>query len=245
MKRCIALLLAFASLLCLAACSGKKKLGDGDYNIEVQSSASMFKVVNCVLHVKGGAMTADLTMSGQGYGYLFMGKSADAPAEPDETNSIPFTLDGAGAKVFTIPVSALDTGIDCAAWSIRKEQWYDRVLTFKSETMREVKALSDGTYTCEVTLAGGSGRASIESPATVVIKDGKATATIVWSSSHYEYMSVGETRYDPVQAEGNSTFEIPIAFDADIAVSALTTAMSEPHLIDYTLHFDSSTLKAK
>lgn len=246
MKRFIAYILALGCVLCLASCAKKPaKIADGDYTVEVESSASMFRVVKSVLHVKDGEMTADLTMSGQGYGYLYMGKAAEAPASPDETNAIPFTLDADGAKVFTIPVSALDAGIDCAAWSIKKEQWYDRVLTFDSKSVKELKQLADGTYTCDVTLTGGSGRASIESPATLTIKDGKAVATIVWSSSHYEYMTIGETKYEPVQTEGNSTFELPISFDTDMEVSALTTAMSEPHLIDYTLRFDSSSLKSK
>ena len=69
------------------------------------------------------------------------------------------------------------------------------------------------------------------------------TATVIWSSSHYEYMTIGETKYEPVNTEGNSTFEIPVELDKDIAVSALTTAMSEPHLIHYVLRFDSATLK--
>ncbi len=70
------------------------------------------------------------------------------------------------------------------------------------------------------------------------------TAVIVWSSSHYEYMTIGEVKYEPVNTEGNSTFEIPVELDRDIAVSALTTAMSEPHLIDYTIRFDGSTIKS-
>ena len=49
----------------------------------------------------------------------------------------------------------------------------------------------------------------------------------------------------PIQQEGNSTFRIPVALDADMAVSALTTAMSEPHLVEYTLYFDSATLAGK
>ena len=105
------------------------------------------------------------------------------------------------------------------------------------------KEITDGVYTAEVTLTGGSGRASVESPAKVVIANGKATATIIWSSPFYEYMLVGENRYEPIQEDGNATFEIPIQLDADMAVSASTVAMSQPHLVDYTLHFDSSTLK--
>ena len=105
------------------------------------------------------------------------------------------------------------------------------------------KEIADGVYTAEVTLTGGSGRATVESPAKIVIADGSVAATIVWSSPFYEYMLIGETQYDPVQTEGNSTFEIPIVLDEDMAVSASTVAMSQPHLVDYTLHFDSKTLK--
>ena len=71
------------------------------------------------------------------------------------------------------------------------------------------------------------------------------TATIQWSSPHYEYMIVDGVQYDPIQQEGNSTFQIPVVLDADMAVSALTVAMSEPHLVEYTLYFDSTTLAGK
>ena len=248
MKRFLALLLALVFALCIVSCNKKEqteKLAEGRYSIDVESSSSMFRIVNCVLNVEGEKMTAQLTMSGQGYGFLYLGKGENAPEKPDEQNAIPFTLNENGEKVFNVPVSALDTDIDCAAWSIKKEEWYDRVLVFKSQSVREIKAYADGSYTCELALSGGTGRASIESPAKIEIKDGKATATIVWSSSHYEYMKIGEAQYDPVNAEGNSTFEIPISFDTDIAVSALTNAMSEPHLIDYVLRFDSASLKQK
>ena len=107
------------------------------------------------------------------------------------------------------------------------------------------KEITDGSYTIEVSLTGGSGRASVESPAKIVIENGEATAIIVWSSPFYEYMLIGETRYEPIQEDGNSTFEIPVLLDEDMAVSASTIAMSEPHLVDYTLRFDSKTLKGE
>lgn len=107
------------------------------------------------------------------------------------------------------------------------------------------KEPADGKYTVEVTLTGGSGRASVESPAQVVIKGDKITATIVWSSPYYEYMIVDGVRYNPVQTEGNSTFEIPVVFDEDIPVSASTIAMSEAHIVEYTLNFDGSTVKGE
>ncbi len=100
-------------------------------------------------------------------------------------------------------------------------------------------------YTVSVSLSGGSGRASIESPTTIV-KDGDAyTATITWSSSNYDKMTVDGTDYAPVNDGGNSTFEIPVTLDEEIVVAAETLAMSTPHTIDYTLYFDSSTMKEK
>ena len=96
----------------------------------------------------------------------------------------------------------------------------------------------DGTYQKEVELLGGSGRASIASPAKVEIKDGKAVATLEWSSPNYDYMVVDGEKYLPVNTEGNSVFQIPVeAFDQDIAVIADTVAMSTPHEIEYTLNF--------
>ena len=100
-------------------------------------------------------------------------------------------------------------------------------------------------YTVSVSLSGGSGRASIASPTTIV-KDGDTyTATITWSSSNYDKMTVDGEDYAPVNDGGNSTFEIPVTLDEDIAVSAETVAMSTPHTIEYTIHFDSSTMKEK
>ncbi|MCR4963760.1 MAG: hypothetical protein K6B40_07775 [Firmicutes bacterium] len=104
---------------------------------------------------------------------------------------------------------------------------------------------ADGVYTIEVSLAGGTGRASVESPAQLTINGEEKIATIVWSSPYYEYMQIGDTRYEPVQKEGNSTFEIPVELDTDMEVSACTIAMSQPHVIEYKLHFDSATIKGE
>ncbi|MCD8054994.1 MAG: hypothetical protein LUF00_13395 [Lachnospiraceae bacterium] len=103
--------------------------------------------------------------------------------------------------------------------------------------------LADGTYTVEVSMEGGTGRASITSPAVLTVEDGTATVQIEWSSSHYDYMIVDEETYLPVNEDGNSVFEIPLtAFDTEITVIADTTAMSTPHEIEYTLVFDSASI---
>ncbi len=102
---------------------------------------------------------------------------------------------------------------------------------------------ADGRYTVEVTLSGGSGRATVESPAEVTVLDGSITAIIVWNSPYYDLMTVDNMDYYPINAEGNSAFEIPVsAIGEDIAVSAETVAMSTPHVIDYTLHFNADSI---
>lgn len=102
----------------------------------------------------------------------------------------------------------------------------------------------DGNYTANVTLAGGTGRATVQSPAQLRCANGQFYATIVWSSPNFDYMKVGGVRYDLISAPGsNSTFEIPVAaFDQVLPVVADTVAMSEPHEVEYTLTFDSASL---
>ena len=57
-------------------------------------------------------------------------------------------------------------------------------------------------------------------------------------------MLVNDEKYTMTNTEGNSTFEIPVeAFDCELPVIADTVAMSEPHEIEYTLLFDSESLK--
>lgn len=122
----------------------------------------------------------------------------------------------------------------CSSQAFVSEQQTETVLT-QEETGLEFQ---DGTYQMKVELLGGSGRASVTSPAKVEIKDGKAVATLEWSSPNYDYMVVDGEKYLPVNTEGNSVFRIPVeAFDQDIAVIADTVAMSTPHEIEYTLNF--------
>ena len=227
---------------------------DGVYDITVDSSSSMFQIVSCKLTVENGRMTAQMTMSGTGYLYVYMGTGEQA-ANADESEYIPFVEDAAGAHTYTVPVEALDAGVPCAAFSKNKEKWYDRTLVFRADslpadafaegivTTAEDLALADGDYQVDVTLEGGSGRASVESPARMTVENGKVTATIVWSSSNYDYMKVNGVRYDAVIENDRSVFTIPVTcFDWKMAVVADTIAMSQPHEIDYALRFDSASI---
>ena len=110
--------------------------------------------------------------------------------------------------------------------------------------------LTDGEYAIEVTMTGGSGRASISSPTWLIVQDGRAFAKLLWSSTYYDYMIVDGEKLLPLNEElgidGGSVFRIPVkSFDRPLTVLADTTAMSVPHEITYTLTFDSSTIAAE
>ena len=102
-------------------------------------------------------------------------------------------------------------------------------------------------------LHGGSGKASLKTPAVISVKDGKITAEIVFTSPYYDYMIVDGVKYLPESTgkaaddgKDESVFIIPVgSIDKDLKVTADTTAMSEPHEIEYTISFDSAGLKAQ
>ena len=148
-----------------------------------------------------------------------------------------------------VETAALPDGVYTADFDLAilgtKGKWYDHVVSVRNAVQQAgTAAPADGTYTCEVTLEGGSGRATVESPAALTVADGKMTAAIVWSSPNYDYMLVDGEKYLPTNTEGNSTFEIPVAaLDTALDVTADTVAMSTPHEIEYTLTFDSASLK--
>ena len=107
----------------------------------------------------------------------------------------------------------------------------------------ESLGLKDGEYTVSAELEGGSGKASVQSPAKLTVKDGKAMAEIIWSSNKYDYMIVDEEKILPVSTDEVSVFEIPVnGFDYKMPVAADTTAMSTPHEVQYTIYFDSSSI---
>ena len=230
-------------------------LKDGGYEVRVDSSSGMFRITECELTVQDGAMSAVMTMSGTGYLKLYMGTGAEAE-QASEADFIPFVENADGKHTFKVPVEALDKEINCSAFSRKKETWYERVLVFcsgslpaeafadgEAATAKSLK-LEDGSYTVAVRLEGGSGRASVETPAALRVEDGNAFAVITWGSSNYDYMKVDGERLDLISTGGNSSFEIPVrVFDRKMPVIADTIAMSEPHEVEYTLVFDSTTIK--
>lgn len=109
-------------------------LKDGTYPIEAESSSSMFRIVRAELTVKDGSMKAAVTLSGKGYLKLFMGTGEEA-LDADPSQYIGFSEDADGAYTYELPVEALDQELECAAFSKRKQKWYDRQIVFKGDTL--------------------------------------------------------------------------------------------------------------
>ena len=103
--------------------------------------------------------------------------------------------------------------------------------------------MNDGTYTVEISMTGGTGKAYINSPVQLTVSGGQMTARLEWSSSNYDLMIVGGKEFFPVNESGDSVFEIPVyTLDEPLSVQAETVAMSEPHMIDYMITFDKPPL---
>ena len=231
-------------------------LPDGVYTADFDTDSSMFHANEAcdgkgTLTVENGQMTFHVSLASTHIVNLYLGKASDAADHEADwlqptTDTVTYS-DGTSEEVygFDIPVSAVDADFDLAILGT-KGKWYDHVVSVRNAVQQAgTAAPADGTYTCEVTLEGGSGRATVESPAALTVADGKMTATIVWSSPNYDYMIVDGEKYLPTNTEGNSTFEIPVsALDTALDVTADTVAMSTPHEIEYTLTFDSASLKA-
>ena len=224
-----------------------------------------------ILTVEDGKMTIHVSLQSKKIVNLYPGLAEDAKKEGAElleptTDKVVYS-DGFEDEVygFDIPVPALDEEFDVALIGTHGN-WYDhKVVVSDPVEGDDIQAvisgdassgdtasgdssaasdIADGEHTIEVALEGGTGKASIESPAVIRKSGDEIVAVITWSSPYYDYMIVDGQRYEPVNTEGNSVFEIPVpTLGSPLEVIADTTAMSEPHEIEYTITFDPASIK--
>ena len=182
-------------------------LADGVYTADFDTDSSMFHANEAcdgkgTLTVKDGEMTIHVSLVSKTILNLFPGLAEDAQKDgavllQPTTDTVTYS-DGLSEEVygFDIPVPALDTEFDLALIG-KKGVWYDHKVSVSNPEPLESAGktaqdlgLADGSYTAEVAFSGGSGKSHIESPVTLTVKDGAVTATVVWSSSKYDYMLV-------------------------------------------------------
>ena len=241
------------------------QLPDGVYTAEFSTDSSMFHVSEAcdgkgTLTVKDGVMTIHISLGSKKILNLYPGLAEDAVKagavllEPT-TDTVTYS-DGMTEEVygFDVPVPVIGEEFDLALIGT-KGKWYDHKVKVSDPVVKDsqeaangsfdMSTLADGSYTIELTMEGGSGRASIQSPAQITVTDGAATATLEWSSPNYDYMLVNGEKYLPINTEGNSVFEVPVeALDAPLTMIGDTVAMSTPHEVEYTVTFHSETLES-
>lgn len=238
----------------------KAQLPDGVYTAEFSTDSSMFHVSEAcdgkgTLTVKDGVMTIHISLGSKKILNLYPGLAEDAAKDgavllEPTTDTVTYS-DGMTEEVygFDVPVPVIGEEFDLALIGT-KGKWYDHKVKVSDPVAEgaadtfDLSTVEDGSYTIELTMEGGSGRASIQSPAQLAIADGAATAILEWSSPNYDYMLVNGEKYLPVNTEGNSVFEVPVeALDAPLTMIGDTVAMSTPHEVEYTVTFHSDTLQ--
>lgn len=241
------------------------QLPDGVYTAEFSTDSSMFHVSEAcdgkgTLTVKDGVMTIHISLGSKKILNLYPGLAEDAAKDgavllEPTTDTVTYS-DGMTEEVygFDVPVPVIGEEFDLALIGT-KGKWYDHKVKVSDPVVEDsqeaangsfdMSTLADGSYTIELTMEGGSGRASIQSPAQITAAGGAVTATLEWSSPNYDYMLVDGEKYLPVNTEGNSVFEVPVeALDAPLAMIGDTVAMSTPHEVEYTVTFHSDTLQS-
>ena len=243
------------------AAQTEAQLPDGVYTAEFSTDSSMFHVSEAcdgkgTLTVKDGVMTIHISLGSKKILNLYPGLAEDAAKDgavllQPTTDTVTYS-DGMTEEVygFDVPVPVIGEEFDLALIGT-KGKWYDHKVVVSDPVAEgaadtfDLSAVEDGSYTIELTMEGGSGRAGIQSPAQITVADGTVTATLEWSSPNYDYMLVNGEKYLPVNTEGNSVFEVPVeALDAPITMIGDTVAMSTPHEVEYTVTFHSDTLQS-
>lgn len=242
---------------------------DGIYSTTAETGASMFKVVGVKLTVKNGKMSAVITLSGEGYDYLYMGTATDAATHTGNwikySGSAAYTLDGETktGRTYEIPVSALDTPLTIASHSERQKKWYDRTVTISSKNLKKTGDIpaegtpADGIYSTSAV----TGAAMFKVVGTkLTVKNGKMTALITLSGIGYDYLYMGTgadaanhtdqwIKYKGTatytldgETKTGRTYEIPVAaLDKPITVASHSESYKKWY--DRTITFSSKDLK--
>ena len=125
---------------------------DGVYTTTISTGAEMFRVVATILTVKNGKMSAEITLSGIGYDYLYMGTAAEAAGNEsqwigckDEQKSYIENGEEKTGRSYIIPISTLDTPLAMASHSVKRDRWYDRSITVSSKDLKKLSSDEAGS----------------------------------------------------------------------------------------------------
>ena len=120
---------------------------DGVYTTTAETGTTMFRVVEIILTVKNGKMSAEITLSGTGYDYLYMGTAAEAAGNENQwigfkDKEKSYIEDGEEktGRSYIIPISTLDTPLAMASHSVKRDRWYDRSITVSSNNLKKISS---------------------------------------------------------------------------------------------------------
>lgn len=125
---------------------------DGVYTTTISTGAEMFRVVATILTVKNGKMSAEITLSGTGYDYLYMGTAEEAAGNENQwigfkDKEKSYIEDGEEktGRSYIIPISTLDTPLAMASHSVKRDRWYDRSITVSSKDLKKISSDEAGS----------------------------------------------------------------------------------------------------
>lgn len=233
----------------------KNVLDTGKYVVDVDaaSASGMFRVVNCMLTSVGGKMQADITLSGTGYDYLYVGTAKDAEKASKDQLIAPKEI-VEGKCVFTVPVESMNTGIQIAAHGKKSGKWFDRTLTFKTEGMTKYVQVSDGSYKVNVDTKKLKGEQAMfkVTDCTLTSKNGEMVAELTLSGTGYTQVYMGSSaeamladpskRISCGEKNGVHTFIVPVSLlDTGIQIAAYGEKGKKWY--DYVITFASAGMK--
>jgi hypothetical protein len=121
---------------------------EGEYPAEALSSSRFFKITDAKLDVKDGRIDAVITISSTSYAYIYPGTAAEAEAA-NKSEWIAAD-ESSGYGQFRLEAEALNKEMPCAAYSKKKQKWYDRDIVFLASS------LPDGAVMTELAEDGGT-----------------------------------------------------------------------------------------
>lgn len=108
---------------------------EGTYHVDAVSSSQFFKITDAEITVKDGRIGAVITISSTSYAYVFPGSAQEAAAA-GSGSWIP-AEESTGYGKFELEAAALNKELPCAAFSKKKEKWYDRDIVFLASSLPE------------------------------------------------------------------------------------------------------------
>ena len=223
-----------------SAIDNSTTLEDGIYtpdDVSFTGGTGRVKITVPTITVTNGKAYADILFSSKSYTKLQAGGKTYEP-EADTSNGslfkkVPVALNKDTAIVGTTTAMSKINDIEYSIHVKKSEPVNDP----DTPAVDNRTDLADGVWVPDsFSVSGGTNKVIITCPK-VTISDGKAVATIVFSSDKYTQLKANGKIYDGVtdSAANTSTFSVPVALNTANPIIGKTVRMSDPHWISYSI----------